>query len=122
LQAALNKQEAMNRSRIIKGIFWELRAAGVEGSAREILQLADFMLRSHLGEVGSSDDFGRIVDSRTLPLIAVDYAIADGGWRIIDFENQQSSFFDTDMVSFNETKRKIERYVGSLWAHSLPLD
>lgn len=112
----------MNRSQIIKGVFWELRAAGVEGSARDILKLADFMLRSHLGEIGSAEDFGRVVDSRTLPLVAVDFAIADGGWRVLEYENRQISFCDVDGTAINETKRIIEGYIGSLWAHSIPPD
>ena len=112
----------MRRAAAVKSIFWELRAAGIEGSARDLLRLAHFLLRSHTGELHHADEFGRVVDSRSLPLIPVDYAMAQGGWRILEFETARWSFVDVDVYDAQLTHRKLERIIGPLWAHSLPQD
>lgn len=112
----------MRKSQVVKSIFWELRAAGVEGSASDVLRLAHFLVRSHRGEIAKSDDFGRIVESRTLPLLPVDIVMADGGWRLIDFENSRIGYRDFDAPEYFAAKSKIERLVGPLWVRSIPRD
>ena len=112
----------MRRSQVIKTIFWELRAAGVEGSAKDVLRLAHFLVRSHQGEIGKSDDFGRVVDSRALPYLPVDIVMADGGWRVIEFENCRVSYRDIDAPEMFETRSQIEKLVGTLWPRSTPQD
>ena len=105
----------MRQTQVIKSLFWELRAAGVEGSARDVLRLAHFLLRSHNGEVRKSDDFGRVVDSRALPFLPVDVVMADGGWRILEFENSRSGFQESDDADQFAFKAKIKRLMGSVW-------
>jgi hypothetical protein len=105
----------MQRSKVVKSLFWELRAAGVEGSAKEVLRLAHFLLQSHLGEIGRADDFGRVVDSRALPLLPVDVVMADGGWRLLDFENSRLSHHDAEVVDDVVRTSRIKRLIGSLW-------
>jgi len=112
----------MRKSQVVKSIFWELRAAGIEGSARDVLRLAHFLVRSHLGEIAKSDDFGRVVESRSLPLLPVDIVLADGGWCLIDFENSRVSYIDADAPERFSVRSKIERLVGPLWPRSIPQD
>jgi hypothetical protein len=112
----------MRKSQVVKSIFWELRAAGVEGSARDVLRLAHFLVRSHLGEIAKSDDFGRVVESRALPMLPVDIVMADGGWRLVDFENSRIGYMDVDAPEYFTAKLKIERFVGPLWPRSTPQD
>jgi hypothetical protein len=107
----------VQRSKVVKTLFWELRAAGVEGSAKDVLRLANFLLQSRLGEVGSSDDFGRIVDSRALPLLPVDVVLADGGWRLLEFENSRVSHLDSEVVHDVAKQSKLKRIMGSVWRH-----
>jgi hypothetical protein len=105
----------MQRSKVVKTLFWELRAAGAEGSAKDVLRLAHFLLQSHLGEVGRPDDFGRVVDSRALPALPVDVALASGGWRLLDFENSRASHTDLDYVDEIAKTSKLKRIMESLW-------
>jgi hypothetical protein len=105
----------MQRSKIVKVLFWELRAAGVEGSAKDILRLAHFLLQSHLGEIGREDDFGRVVDSRALPGLPVDIAMADGGWRLLEFENSRARHLDSEVNHDAAGRSKLKRIIGSLW-------
>lgn len=112
----------MRRADAVKSIFWELRASGIAGSARDILRLAHFLLKSHTGEVGKVTDFGRVVDSRALPLVPVDFAINHGAWKILEFENSRNNFQDSDGYESHEALRRLERVIGPLWAHSLPRD
>lgn len=112
----------MRQSQVIKTIFWELRAAGIEGSAREVLRLAHFLVRSHLGEIGSSDDFGRVIDSRALPFLPVDVVLADGGWRMLEFEHHRAVYHDWDAPELFADRSRIEKLIGSLWPRSIPQD
>lgn len=112
----------MRKSQVVKSIFWELRAAGVEGTARDILRLAHFLVRSHLGEISKSDDYGRVVESRSLPLLPVDVVMAGGGWRLVDFENSRLGYRDFDAPESFTTRLKIERLTGPLWPCSTPQD
>jgi hypothetical protein len=98
----------MRKSQVVKSIFWELRAAGVEGSARDILRLAHFLVRSHLGEISKPDDYGRVVESRSLPLLPVDIVMAGGGWRLVDFENSRLGYRDFDAPESFTTKSKTQ--------------
>jgi len=108
----------MRRSQTVKALFWELRAAGIEGSARDVLRLAHFLLRSHQGEIGSFSDFGRIVDSRTLPMLPVDVVLANGGWRVVEFENSRLSAHDPDATERFAINKRIEKLIGKLWPRS----
>ncbi|HZG45489.1 MAG TPA: hypothetical protein VEZ41_04375 [Allosphingosinicella sp.] len=99
----------MQRSKVIRSLFWELRAAGVEGSAKDVLRLAHFIMRSHLGEVGRADDFGRVVDPRALPFLPVDVVMADGGWRLLEFENSRASYVERDAVDENALRKRVKR-------------
>lgn len=105
----------MQRSKVVKALFWELRAAGVEGSAKEVLRLAYFLLQSHLGEIGKAEDFGRVVDSRALPLLPVDIVMADGGWRVLEFENSRTTHIDLEAVDEVVKTSRIKRLMGSIW-------
>lgn len=105
----------MQRSKVVRSLFWELRAAGVEGSAKDVLRLAHHILQSHLGEIGRSDDFGRVVDPRSLPFLPVDLAIADGGWRLIDFENSRATYLEVEAVDEVVRHSKLKRLLGSIW-------
>lgn len=112
----------MRRSETVRALFWELRAAGVDGSARDILRLADLLLRSHKGEIGGLGDFGRVVDSRAFPFLPVDVVINRAGWRVVDFENSRVDRFDIDTVDSMAGVKKAERLVGKLWPRSTPQD
>lgn len=112
----------MQRSQIIKAMFWELRAAGIPGSARDVLRLAHMLLLSHKGELGRADDFGRIVDSRVLPLLPVDVIMADGGWQVLEFENSRAIHHDPDAFDRYRYNSRIEGLVGRLWLQSIPQD
>jgi hypothetical protein len=105
----------MQRSKVVRSLFWELRAAGVDGSAKEVLRLAHFLLKSHLGEIGRSDDFGRLVDSRSLPMLPVDVVMADGGWRVLEFENSRTTHTDLEAVDEVVKASRLKKLMGSIW-------
>ena len=105
----------MQRSKVVKSLFWELRAAGIEASAKDTLRLAHFILQSHLGEVDRADDFGKVVDSRALPLLPVDVVLADGGWRVLDFENSRVSHLESEVAHDAARQSKLRKMLGSLW-------
>lgn len=108
----------MKRSHTVRAIFWELRAAGAEGSAKDVLRLAYFLLRSHQGEIARADDFGRVVDSRALPMLPVDVVMGNAGWRVVEFENSRASNNDFDPSEIFARERRIERFVGRLCPRS----
>lgn len=112
----------MRRSSTVRALFWELRAAGIDGSAKDVLRLAYFILRSHQGELGRLDDFGRMVDSRALPMLPVDVVIANSGWRVVEFENSRAQAREPDTVDQVARHRRIEGLIGRLWPRSTPLD
>lgn len=107
--------KCMRRSQVVKTIFWELRAAGVEGSAKDVLRLAHFIVQSHAGEVGRLDDFGRVVDSRALPHLPVDLVMSDGGWRLLEFERSRAVDHDPDAAERYSTRSRVRKLIGSLW-------
>lgn len=100
----------MGPAKTIKSLFWELRAAGIDGSAKDVLRLAHFLLQSHHGEIRSSDEFGRIVDPRTLPLLAVDIAMKDGGWQVLAFENIRSTHVEREAYDYFLHRSRREKF------------
>lgn len=75
------------------------------------------MMRSHLGEIGSSDDFGRVVESRAMSLLPVDVVMADGGWRVLEFENSRVIHHELDAPEYFLGRAKLKKIMGSLWPH-----
>jgi hypothetical protein len=102
----------MQRSKVVKSLFWELRAAGVNGSAKEVLRLAHFLLRSHLGEVGRADDYGRVVEPRSFPYLPVDVALATGGWGLVEFENVRAGRTEDEFEHDPTRRSKFKRMSG----------
>ena len=109
----------MTRAQLVKEIYWELRSSGIPGTARELLRMADFLVRSHSGEIGSLNDFGRVVDSRALPLLPVDVVMADAPWRVLEFERRRNSQFDPDAPEVFAARARIKKLLGAGWSQSI---
>ena len=110
----------------LRAIYAELRrAAGKEIAAADLLRLAHFLLKQYRLDAArvEVDEYGRPVDSRAFFALPVDVAMADGGWRILNFEERRS--FGIDDISPLEKSlitRLVRRYVRSEWPQQIPED
>jgi len=105
----------------VKAIFHELRAAGVDASARDLLRLAHLILQLHHAEAADGTaELHNIIDSRSLPMLPVDVAIGNWSWRVLEFElfRRQSDEMDPSIV--NAVSRRLTNLLGSQWERSLP--
>ena len=110
----------MHRAQLIKAIFWELRSAGIPGTARDLIRMADFFVRSHAGEIAKPADYGRVIDSRALPLLPVDVVMNESPWKVLEFELSRNHHFDLDAPELSAARARINMLLGPEWFQSIP--
>ena len=104
----------------VRAIFQELRAAGIDASARDLLRLAHFILRANLTDQGENGDFSPSEDSRALPLLPVDVAMNTGGWRVMEFENIRLAADDPSPTRRGAIMKKLNKLLGPQWECKMP--
>jgi len=113
----------LRRSDKIRQIYSELRSTGVEGSASDLIKIANAILRTYAGEEDSDDFLSAPVDSKSFVDRSVDNAMADGGWRILEFEEtRRRSIDDCSITELREIRRKAHKLIGNTWHHQPPVD
>jgi hypothetical protein len=113
----------MRRSEKLRQIYRELRLAGVEAPASDLVQIASLILRAYSGDTDEVDDFGVPRDTRSLVHMPVDSAMEDGGWRVLEFELKQSrSIDDLDPERLHYIRRIARKVIGSPWHYQPPQD
>ena len=108
----------MRRPDQIRLIYSELRRSlGHEVPGHELIKLAFHLLRAYSSE--EFEKLGQPGRSPSLVSLPVDEAMRDGGWRVLEFENENSaSFLDDNDVESREARRSlIERFLGPEWQH-----
>lgn len=113
----------MRRADKLREIYAELRASGIEAPAADLIRIAHIILRAYAGDDETIDEFGRPRDSRMLSGMAVDDAMRDGGWRVLDYEASRSRGIDDlgpeELASF---RRKARKVLGTPWHYQPPQD
>lgn len=112
----------MRKHDVLRAIYVELRATlGPEIPAGEVIRLANLILRAYSGlDHESIDDHS---GSRTsIVSMAVDTAMQDGGWRVLEFEESQCSLHERDYDVMLELRPIIEKFLGPEWKHPSPTD
>ena len=111
----------MRKSVKIREIYRELRyATAGTASAIDLIRLAHLILKSYNFEDDSSFKFQDQVKLREISFLPLDEALSDGGWRILNFEQQDRKTLDDERVS--QYRDEIERLLGSEWPNQLPRD
>lgn len=107
----------MQKPALIRAIFAELRASlGPDVPAGDLIRLAHLIVRAHTEEQDELAEFGRQGESRSLVSLAVDVAMADGGWRILEFEAHKREYLDdVDRERVCVIKPLIQKYLGPEW-------
>lgn len=75
----------MQKSAQLRAIYAELRSAGVEAPASDLLKIANFILLT-FSSVDSLDPEELNFEGRPFFGLPLDKAMDDGGWRILEFE------------------------------------
>jgi hypothetical protein len=95
----------------IRAIFMELRTAlGPEVPAGDLLRIAFIIFRSYKSDFDELGAFGRPRESRSIIGSAVDRAISDGGWQVLEFER----LWLLDNVDHQESRTTRRLLVGQL--------
>ncbi|GAK46784.1 glycoside hydrolase family 2 sugar binding [Tepidicaulis marinus] len=108
------------RPALFRAIYAELRRGlGKEVYARDLAKLAHLILQTYLDDNESESDWvGRASAGRSIRTMAVDDAMKDGGWRILEFETHRAfSVDDINVGEFNSARAIIEKYLGPEWQH-----
>lgn len=79
----------MQKSIRLRAIFAELRAAGVDAPARDLIRIANYILLTFSADAVDDDLESRPVDPRSLLALPIDQAMNDGGWRVLEFETRR---------------------------------
>lgn len=114
----------MQKSARIRAIFAELRAAGVDAPARDLLRIANYILQSFGGEVPDDPSLREPpTDTRQFFALPVDEAMKDGGWQVLEFEAKRQLTFE-DMTPEARTTfiNRIRKALGAEWQHQPRLD
>jgi len=109
----------MRKSQLLREIFAELRAGlGPEVASGDVIKIAHVILRSYSEEIDTHAQLAFGSNHHTLASMAVDIAMSDGGWRILEFElENKSQLDDINPVKRNTLRYLIEKYLGPEWQH-----
>lgn len=108
----------MRKPKRIRMIYAELREVlGPSVPASDLLKVANVILRAYNTDVSDSDGFGRPGFNRSIVSLPLDEAIADGGWRVLEFEQSErpDSFHDKDFSFI--LKLTVTSFLGAGWQH-----
>jgi hypothetical protein len=111
----------MQKPARLRAIFSELRrAAGPEAPAGDLIRLAHLILRAYSTDIDELDGFGRPVDNRAFFALPLDFALRDGGWRVLCFEAKRGfQIDDMDPADLAILKVHIQRFLGPQWQQQL---
>jgi hypothetical protein len=109
----------MQKPSLFRAIYSELRnSLGPEAPGAELLRLAHLILRAYTADTGKIDENDWAYKGRSLVSLPVDEAMRDGGWRILEFENENlSTIDDRDNTVLVAIRPLIEKYLGPEWQH-----
>jgi hypothetical protein len=108
----------MRKGDLLRSIYAELRSSlGREVTAGEVIRLANLILRSYTGLEDFREDGRAGGPGRSLVCLAVDTAMRDGGWRVMEFEESQRSHDDDDGYLDAEIYSLIGTLLGPEWKH-----
>ena len=114
----------VQKSARIRAIFAELRAAGVEAPARDLLRIANYILQTFGGEIPEDASLrDPSPDTRQFFTLPVDEAMKDGGWQILEFEARRQQTLEEMTPEARTTFiNRIRKALGSEWQHQPRLD
>lgn len=109
----------MRKPAQIRAIYAELRQMlGEEAPAGDLLKIAHLFLRAYSDTPDELREFGVAGESRPFLTLPVDEAMSDGGWRILTFERERSTFLDLrDPVAMAKFEPLLSKYLGPEWQH-----
>jgi len=112
----------MRRPALLRAIFQELRfSLGPTASAGEVLKLAHLVLKAYVADSTTGEwdpGYEHNRGSKPFASLPVDLAMSDGGWRILEFESENSRFLqDRDISQITRLRPLIEKYLGPEWQH-----
>jgi len=111
----------MQQPTLVRAIFYELRATGIDAQAVDVLRLADVIVQALDGRRQEIDeDYRGYNFPRRLPYIAVDKAMNDGGWRVLEFESKRTQDYDQNLTKLVEVKKRIGKVLGIKWQKPFP--
>lgn len=110
----------MLKRNLVKAVYEELRAssAGTDVAAIDLLRLAQHIVRAYTDPDSAFEETERQREFRGFHQLAVDDAMNDGGWRILEFEHPGIvSYCDPSTTDITLRRYRIERYLGPEWRH-----
>ena len=109
----------MQKPQLLRAIYAELRTTlGPDVSVGDAVKLAHLILRSYQDDDNGADGFPKDYSTRSLPHRAVDEAMNDGGWRILEFEEKRLELAKTETShEFCEIDLIVRKYLGPEWRH-----
>lgn len=112
----------MQKPAQLRAVFAELRAAvGAEVSGGDLIRLAHLILKSYQFEEESGDHPEIRLDSRAFSALAVDEAMADGGWRVLAFEAGHDRRREIrERPSVLDLRLRVGKYLGAEWRTRIP--
>ena len=114
---------ALRRSEKLRQIYLELRLTGVEGSPSDLLRIANAILRTFSGEDDDGDVHSAPIGARPFAHLDVDKAMEDGGWRILEFEeNRHRNADDVSINQLRQIRHRARKLIGSQWHYQPPVD
>lgn len=91
----------MSRATQVLAIYTELRrVAGPTLAAKDALRLAHLIVRAHYAPDSAGEEWGTPGKLRSLGVLPLDEALADGGWAVLDYEARRGFVFE-DGVAFD---------------------
>lgn len=95
----------------LREIYAELRAAGLEAPASDLIKLASIILHAYGSDDYEIDAFGVPREGRSLIRMPLDQAMGDGGWRVLEFEARRGRCIDDieveELAALRQTARKV---------------
>lgn len=106
----------MQKSVRLRAIFAELRLAGVEASARDMLRIANYILQTFGADGEEIELSDEPIDTRRFLALPLDEAMEDGGWKILEFEARRK-IEDDDLTPETQTffVHRMRKILGPSW-------
>jgi hypothetical protein len=113
----------VQKSLRLRAIFAELREAGVEASARDLLRIANYILQTFAANGEEIDLSDTPMDPRAFFALPLDKAMEDGGWRVLEFEARRHA----EVQEMSPEARTlfvhcIRKALGPEWQYRHPQD
>lgn len=111
----------MNKSALLRRVYAELRdTIGPAASSGDVLRLAEIIVRAYTDETSTLVKVTDAVESRAFFRLAVDNAMRDGGWRVLEFELEANFGLDDPSSSdLMNIRKALQKYIGPEWRHPI---